>query len=249
MIFKDLKSKFISMFDENKLIDKSEWGFFNEQNKDIKKIAYATNMTLENIKNAHELGADILVTHHITPLLIYGLRDECYKLIKEYNLIHLFCHLPLDDAYFGTGATLADALGMKKDNRKRVVPHKENYFCGLIGELENPLTIDEFKNTLSTILNEAVKVCQNNDKLISKICVTTGGCHTPEDIKQAVDNGCDTYITGEYVLSSGLYSKLSKINFISGSHTFTEVLGVEHLCEKLAKSTDMEIMKVLEENY
>ncbi|PEN02506.1 SMS protein, partial [Bacillus wiedmannii] len=49
----------------------------------------------------------------------------------------------------------------------------------------------------------------------------------------ALEKGCDTYITGEKTLYTVQHAKFKGINLIVGSHTFTEVFGVESLVRKL----------------
>ena len=48
-------------------------------------------------------------------------------------MTHAFFHAPLDDADFGTSASLAQALGMK--GCKKVMPYREQYYGGVAGEI------------------------------------------------------------------------------------------------------------------
>lgn len=84
---------------------------------------------------------------------------------------------------------------------------------------------------------------------ISKICVVTGAGNMTNDIKIAVDNNCDTYVTGEYNLYSQQYSKFTGINLMVGSHTNTEIPGVFQLVNKLIENTSIEAVKLTEETY
>lgn len=53
MEYKYLKEQLLSMFDSDKLhLFPEEWGFFNETERDIKRIGYATNLTGEIIERA-----------------------------------------------------------------------------------------------------------------------------------------------------------------------------------------------------
>lgn len=57
MEYKYLKEQLLSMFDSDKLhLFPEEWGFFNETERDIKCIGYATNLTGEIIERAGEKG-------------------------------------------------------------------------------------------------------------------------------------------------------------------------------------------------
>ena len=110
MEYKYLKEQLLSMFDSDKLhLFPEEWGFFNEMERDIKRIGYATNLTGEIIERAREKGVDFLLTHHDSWEFIYGLKELCNKMLREAGMTHAFFHAPLDDADFGTSASLAQA--------------------------------------------------------------------------------------------------------------------------------------------
>lgn len=57
------------------------------------------------------------------------------------------------------------------------------------------------------------------------------------------------YITGEKVLYTVEYAKFVEINLIIGSHTFTEIFGIESLAKKIKeKYSNIEIIKLKEEH-
>ena len=249
MVFQDVKAKLLSLFDSKKLDGKMgiEWGFFNEVDKDIKKIGYSTNLTPETINEAVKNNVDLIVTHHDAWFFVFGMKEKCLLLLKENNIGHAFFHIPLDDADFGTSSSLANALNLK--NNYKSIPYEEIYYAGVIGELENPIEFEQLTKDLSTILEEPIKAFKNNNNPVSKICVVTGAGNMSNDIKVAVDDNCDTYITGEYSLYSQQYAKFAGINLLVGSHTNTEILGVSQMVNRLIENTDIEVVKLTEENY
>ena len=249
MIFRDVKAKLISLFEEEKLDGKmdSEWGFNNEIDRDVKKIGYATNLTPETITEAIKSNVDFIVTHHDAWFFVFGMKEKCLSLLRENNIAHSFFHAPLDDAEFGTSSSLANALELK--NSYKAIVYEDIYFAGVIGDLESQVDFEQFSENLSDILGEPIRAFKNNNNPVSKVCVVTGGGNMSNDIKTAVENGCDTYITGEYSLYTHQYSNFAKINLMVGSHTNTEVLGVYQLVEILTKNTSIEVVKLPEENY
>lgn len=65
MDYMDLKNKLTGMFDAGKLqAAPGEWGFFNETQRAIRRVGYATNLTGEIIQRAGEAKVDFLLTHH-----------------------------------------------------------------------------------------------------------------------------------------------------------------------------------------
>ena len=249
MIFQDVKAKLLSLFAPQKLDGKMgvEWGFHNEADKEVRKIGYATNLTPETVSEAIKNNIDLIITHHDAWFFVFGMKEQCLSLLEKHNIGHAFFHMPLDDADFGTSSSLANALCLK--NSYKAVPYEEIYHAGVIGELENPVALEQFAENLSVILDEPIKVFKNNNNPVCKICVVTGAGNMTNDIKTAVDDNCDTYITGEYSLYSQQYSKYAGINLLVGSHTNTEVLGVLGLINKLIENTDIEAVKLAEENY
>ncbi|WP_374212505.1 Nif3-like dinuclear metal center hexameric protein [Tissierella sp. MB52-C2] len=76
-----------------------------------------------------------------------------------------------------------------------------------------------------------------------------GGGGFTTDVREAVERNSEVYITGEKVLYTIEYAKFVGINLIVGSHTFTEVFGIESLAKKIKdKYKDIEIIRLKEEH-
>lgn len=245
MQYSEVKERMLSLFNKKKLMDMPmEWGFYNENDRSINRIGYAVNLTPEIIEKAHQFKVDLLITHH--PYMP-ELKDECFKMIEVYDMIHVFFHAPLDDADFGNSSSIADALGLI--NCKKIIPYQYDYYWGISGELVERTTYDKLLNELSTILNETVKGYKNNDKLIHKVCINAGGGDDINKLKEALNHQCDVYITGGYNLDFQLYAKYRGINLMIGSHTNTELMGIQNFVNLLTSYTDVETTKIDESNY
>ncbi len=245
MYYSDVKSRLLSMFEPEKL-QPEEWGLLNERDKDIRKIGYATNLTLETVTQAALYGIDFMITHHDAWDFIYGMKEKCLQLLEKQGIAHAFFHAPLDDADFGTSASLAGALGLR--DYRRTVP-VGIYTAGVVGELPKALTFEQLSSKLSGVLGEPVRAFRNNNRTISKVCITTGGGMMTNDMKWAVDEDCDAYITGEYVLYAQQYARFASMDLFIGSHTYTEILGVKSLVDRLINGTDIMAVRLFEENY
>lgn len=247
MKYSKMKACVLSLFDYDKLkMRPDEWGFFNEAEREIELIGYATNLSQEVIQKAGELKIDFLLTHHDSWEFVYGLKADCNKALKLSGITHGFFHAPLDDADFGTSASLAKALGLR--NYTKVMPYADIYDCGVIGDMP-PTDFSSFSRKLSNVLQEDIRCYQNNDKLIQKVAVAAGSGNMTNEMRIAVEHGCDTYITGEYVLYSQQYAKHTGMNLFVGSHTNTEILGVKSMAELISKQTNIEIVRITEPNY
>lgn len=235
------------------LFNTRENNSFNEESgvtvrgqEEIRRIGYCTNLTLDTIEEAKNNNVDLILTHHDAWDFIFGLKDACREKLLENNISHYFNHLPLDDCDFGTNNSLIKKLGLQIVERT----HKEDgFYCGRIAEFDKEITFEELVQKLEVILEEPVKAWKFKDVGIKRIGLVCGGGMLTSDVKEAVERKCDVYITGEKVLYTIEYAKLAKINLIIGSHTFTEVFGIEGLAKKIKdKYNNIEIVRLKEQH-
>jgi len=211
-----------------------EWGITVRGKDEIGRIAFAVNLTPETAKAAVDGEADLLVTHHDAWPFLYGMPEACRSILAEKGVSHLFVHAPLDAADFGTAARLAQRLGLTVTGKSNL--QNELYYAGRVGVYEPPRSFAELAEKFAAVLGEPVKAWQNNDRPVRRVGVTTGGGMMTNELKEVVDKGCDTYITGEKVLYTVQYAKFAGLNLLVGSHTYTEIFGVEGLAAKLKES-------------
>lgn len=224
----------------------NESGITVESKKDIKKIGYCTNLTIDVIEKAKINNVDMLITHHDAWDFIYGLKDVCISKLEEYQISHYYNHLPLDDCDFGTNNSLVNKLGLKIIEETHL---EDGFYCGRIAEFKEEISLKELVNKLENILKEPVKAWKFNDRKIKRVGIVCGGGGFTPDLKEAVDKSCDVYITGEKVLYTIEYAEFKKLNLIIGSHTFTELFGIESLAKKISeKFDDIEIVEIHEKH-
>ncbi|WP_338789478.1 Nif3-like dinuclear metal center hexameric protein [Metabacillus sp. FJAT-53654] len=223
-----------------------DYGFTNKSNDSISTIGYATNLSIETIEKAAENNIDLMVTHHDAWDFIYGLKEECLKKLKEYNISHFWIHGPLDFIEFGTCTSLMNVIGI--DN---IIKHSvyDNGDVPGVGVFSEPIEFNVLVQKMIDKLEEPVRFWRNNDKMVKKVGVLTGAGHSTTHIKIAREEGCDTYITGEATLYTIQYAKFVGINLLVGSHTFTEIFGVESLANKIQElNKDIIIIKLKEDH-
>ncbi len=238
----NIEKHILTLFDtvENEQFHQ-ESGITYNGNKDIKKIGYCTNLTLHTIKEAKINDVDLIITHHDAWDFMYGLKEACQDRLQAYGISHYYNHLPLDDCDFGTNESLVKALGLKVVEKSHL---EEGFYCGRIAEFENEISFKELKRKLEDILDEPVRAWKFNDKQIKRVGLLCGGGGLTPDVKEAIDKQCDVYITGEKVLYTIEYAEFKNLNLIIGSHTFTELLGIESLALKIKeKYDDLEIIQ------
>lgn len=208
--------------------------------KELKKIAFAVDASLETFKRAKESGADLLFVHHGLywgrPVPVTG---DFYRrmeyLIKE-DLSLYAAHLPLDmNEELGNNSGLARMMGLK--TLEPFGFHKGIYI-GWKGEFESPVQRDEIIKRLFGGWDDSIKLLPFGKDEIRSAAVITGSA--PHELDQAVEEEVDLYVTGE--AGHILYHTALEagINVICGGHYATETYGVKLLAEKVSKELSLE---------
>lgn len=247
MHYDRFKNMLLSLFENDKLhAAPMEWGFFNENFKDVSSVGYAVNLSPQTIEESARAGVDLLLTHHDSWNFIFGLKEKCDLMLKENEITHAFFHAPLDDAEFGTSSSLAKEIGLTVC--EKIIIHNHIFFGGVKGSLTSEVSLGDFSSRLLAILGEQIRVF-NNNRRVKNICVAAGAGHMTDYLKFAVEADCDTYVTGEYSLYSQQYAELKGLNLLIGSHTATEKFGIKSLAEKLSEKTGIKVISIPESNY
>ena len=207
-----------------------EFGFTSTACDDIQTLGYATNLTPEVVKNAVRKRVDLIVTHHDAWDFMYGMKEECLQQMHQHGISHVFVHNPLDMAEFGPVNALTEKLGAEVAER---ITNPKGISTGRIGVFRKPIEFQRLVKRMESLCTENVMSWRNHHRLVRRICARPGGAPLTNYMKEAVDQGCDVYITGEKTLYTVLYARYARINLVIGSHTFTEIFAVENLTKLL----------------
>lgn len=248
MNLSDFEKTIKEIFGARLLEEHDEYGFTNTSNDDIQKIGYATNLSLETVEEAIQHGVDLIVTHHDAWDFLYGLRETCVSKMKEHHISHFWIHGPLDFIEFGTCTSLMETLEIDRILRYSSYSEEDGEMPG-VGEYRNPLNFDTLVESMRSKLQEPVRSWKNNQKEVRRVGVLTGAGHSSAIIQKAIDEGCDTYITGEANLYTIQYAEFAGINLLVGSHTFTEIFGVKTLANKIVELNPEVIVRELKESH
>jgi dinuclear metal center YbgI/SA1388 family protein len=198
----------------------------------VTRIAAAVDASLATVKPAIAAGADLLIVHHG---LFWGpshpwtgKKYELLRLLVENNLAVYSSHLPLDaHPRLGNNAQLCAALGLK-NLRPFFVSHGQT-----IGfQTRAKISRAELAAKLARATGAKPRVIPCGDRICRRIGVVTGGAGG--DLKLAVDEGVDTFITGEGPHWTYAVAEECGINVFYGGHYATETFGVKALAAHLA---------------
>jgi dinuclear metal center YbgI/SA1388 family protein len=199
----------------------------------VTRIAAAVDASLATVRLAVQAGADLMVVHHG---LFWGpshpwtgKRFELMRLLLENNLAVYSAHLPLDaHSKLGNNAQLCAGLRL---------PSAKPFFAShgqLIGlQARSRIPRDELASRLHLATGSRVLLIPGGPAICRRIGVVTGGAGS--DLKQAAEEGVDTFITGEgphwtYALAEEL-----GLNVLYGGHYATETFGVKALAHHLSQ--------------
>ena len=208
----------------------------------IHRVAFAVDACMETFKRAVDAHAELLFVHHG---LFWGkdlrvIRSHFRRLefLLTHNCALYASHLPLDaHPEFGNNAALAARLGLK-DREPFGAYHGMN--IGLKGTLDPPLDNDAVIEKLNFDRGACAAVFQFGKSKNTTVGVVSGGAIA--EVREAVDNGLDLYLTGEMSHSHYHLCLEERVNLICGGHYQSETLGVTLLSEKLKHDTGLETL-------
>ena len=199
----------------------------------ITRVAATVDASLATVKLAIAARADLLLVHHG---LFWGpshpwtgRRYELLRLLVEDDLAIYSSHLPLDaHPVLGNNAQLCAAIGLRK-LRPFFFSHGQH-----IGfQCTTRISRADLANRLRRALGTKPLVIPAGPTVCERIGVVTGGAGG--ELRQAVEEGVDTFVTGEGPhWTYGLAEELG-VNVFYGGHYTTETFGVKALAAELSR--------------
>src|ERR1017187_8979196 len=204
-----------------------------ENRGSVTRIAATVDASLATVRLAAAAKADLLLVHHglfWSPAHPWtGKRYELLRCLLEHNLAVYSSHLPLDaHPRLGNNAQLCAALGLK-NLRPFFVTHGRP--IGFQSRTKVPRT--ELAAKLARATGAKPRIIPGGGKICRSIGVVTGGAGG--DLKLAVDEGVDTFITGEGPHWTFALAEELGLNVFYGGHYATETFGVKALASHLSK--------------
>ena len=198
----------------------------------VTRIAAAVDASLATVKLAMAAGADLMIVHHglfwSPPNPWTGKKYELLQLLVENNLAVYSSHLPLDaHPRLGNNARLCAALGLKK-LKPFFLSHGR--FIGF--QTSEKIPRADLARRLERATGAKPRILPGGKSICEKIGVVTGGAGG--DLKQAAEEGVDTFITGEGPHWTYSQAEESGINVLYGGHYATETFGVKALAAHLS---------------
>lgn len=210
-------------------------------NQEVSKILVALDPFSAVCQEAKDLGADLLVTHHA---LIWNpgfLTDQDAQgrntmFLIENGIACINAHTNLDCAPGGVNDVLATKLGLT--SIEVISPSGVDAMGRPWGLLRagtaEPQSLDSFLHFVQEALHCPGLRYVSGGRPVRKVAVGGGSCAGA--MIQAVDAGCDTFVTADVKYNQFWDAQELGLNLIDAGHFYTENPVCEYLAEKLQQA-------------
>lgn len=173
-----------------------------DSSQTVKGVLLCVDVTEAIVNEAIERGANLIISHH--PLLFRGLKhitgqtyiERVVMLAIANNIAIYSTHTCMDKCVGGINFRFAKILGLKDIRVLSPDAGNDTVGLGCVGELENPMTENEFIELLKEKFSlKIVKHSALLGKYIKKIAVCGGS--GAEFIPDAIKSGADIYVTAD----------------------------------------------------
>ena len=222
----------------------------------INKILIALDPTLEAVKYASTIEAQLLLTHH--PLIFEPLSlvdPESYPgsvineaLMKKISIVSI--HTNLDAAKGGINDILADLIGL---HGVEVLQKKDGFMndetgIGRIGNLSETKRLSEISATVKESFRASeIMIMGLEERMIRRVAVVGGAGGGMATV--ASKRGADLLITGDIRHHEALLAETLGLALIDGGHFQTEKAALNVFAEYLEGRIIDQGMKLVIENF
>lgn len=209
--------------------------------KPVKKILVALDPFEAVCKEAVQIGADLIVTHHAliwTPGFVTDADEQGRNTLYliEHGIACINAHTNLDCAPGGVNDILAAKLGL--DDVAVIAPKGTDPQGRPYGLLRKGHTavcsLTDFLRTVRTALNCEGLRYADAGKPVEHVAVGGGAC--ANEMRAAVMAGCDTFVTADVRYNQFWDAKALGINLIDAGHFHTENPVCMYLVRQLQHS-------------
>lgn len=253
LIGSDMKTRNIIKIIEDKYpcINAEEWDnvglLIGDYDKEIKKIQFSLDATIEAIENAISNGVDMIITHH--PIIFKAIKnirqqDALGKKIRELikKDINVYCiHTNLDSTKNGLNDYVLKKLGYEESKILDFVEEKD---CGIgrVYTLDKEMILSEYIKLIKEKLNISnVRVISKNiNRKIKKIALINGSAMSYWRLAKI--KNIDLFITGDVGYHDALDALENNLDVLDFGHYESENFFYE-LLENELKGLNLEFLR------
>jgi dinuclear metal center YbgI/SA1388 family protein len=196
-----------------------------EGKREVGRLMSGVTASLAQIEAAAAWGADALLVHHGLfwkgdDMRVIGPRRRRLETLLVHGINLFAYHLPLDaHAELGNNAQLGARLGLAADAR---FGDQDIGFCG---QLAVPSNARAFASMVQGVLGREPLLVGDAGREIRRVAWCSGGAQG--HFQQAIDAGCDLYLSGEISEQTTHLARESGVPYIAAGHHATERYGTQ----------------------
>ena len=199
--------------------------------REVRRVLLSLDITQAVIEEAAALGAELIVSHH--PLIFQPLKSLTFEgpgkkalLLAEKGISAVSMHTNLDIAENGVNDVLIRLLGALPEAAL------DDQGCGRVGTLPEPLPMKEFLRLCKDRLQANGLRYVDSGRPVFRLAVLGGA--GGDDLQEALDRGCDTFVTADVKYHVFLDASEQGINLIDADHFCTENPVIPVLASRLS---------------
>ncbi len=210
-------------------------------NIEVNNILLTLDLTEQVVDEAIEKNVNLIISHH--PYLFDSLykidfdspKGKTIRKMFAHNISLYSMHTNLDTGLGGVNDVLASKLFIKDPKVINGEISKGNLLR--YGNVEKQTVREYALKVKESLKLSGVRVSGDLDKIIDTVGVIGGSGAHPSDLQDAINNGCNCYVTGEVKLNNAIDAFDNGLTIIEVNH------GVEKevfysLCDELRKNLD-----------
>jgi len=233
-----------SIAPEEMALETDNVGFLvGTEKTNVSKILVSLDITDDVITEALQIGAELIVAHHPVFFSLSSVTDADITGKKVVRMlaggISAICmHTNLDAARGGVNDELAKVAGIADDNKSAApLSDKVRLECGeavsfgRVGYLKEACSMSDYLKMIKDSLDANGLRYYDAGRPVHKVAIASGSGSS--EWNNAINSGCDTFVTAEIKYNIFLEAKELGINIIDGGHFCTENVITKKLVKKL----------------
>jgi len=195
----------------------------------VSRLLVSLDITEEIIGEAVETGCQLIVSHH--PIIFHPARSvtdvdpvgRCVLALAENRIAAICAHTNLDAVEGGVNDALALRLGLThiaQLHQDGVDPQGRPYGIGRVGEISSFPDAGSFAAFVKDRLNAQGLRLEDAGRPVHRVAVGGGACG--DMLTDALEKGCDTFVTADVKYNVFLDARAMGLNLIDAGHFSTE---------------------------
>lgn len=198
------------------------------RNAHVDRVLVALDITKAVAEEAVELGTQLIVSHH--PVIWDGVKQltddtpggDLLLFLAEHGIAAICAHTNLDAVAEGVNDALAHQMGLTdvaQLSPDGVDEQGRAYGIGRVGVVPTQ-SVDAFAARVKQCLDAACVRVVDSGKPVRKVAVGGGSCGSM--LSDALNAGCDTFVTADVKYDVFLEAKAQGLNLLDAGHYPTE---------------------------